>query len=317
MRKNIIAILAILTLAIGLLTGFLMTKFSKPADISIRIATGGDAGVYYAYGNALAKLLDKHSNIKVTVIPSGGSMENIKMLRNGRVDMAFVQNDIMNYAYNGTNLYSVEGPFKEFYAMASLYPETCQIVARNSISRITDLKGKRVSIGAEGSGTELNALQILETYGIGYTDIYVDHLGFSASVSAFKEGKIDAFFCTAGIPTPAIRQLTENNEAHLLSISAARTRLLISYYPYYSKQIIPSDTYPGIEERAETVAVKAALVASDKLGEKIVSEVLKIMFENASEIAEEVPGIIIDRKSAMEGLSIPLHTGAEKFFLQK
>jgi TRAP transporter TAXI family solute receptor len=230
--------------------------------------------------------------------------------------MAFVQNDIMSYAYYGTNLFSAEGELKDLYAVASLYPETCQIVARRNITGIAGLKGRRVSIGAEGSGTELNALQILESYGMKYTDINADHLGFSASVNAFRDGKIDAFFCTAGVPTPAVSQLTGGGEAHLLSIGDALARSIISQYPYYSRQIISAGTYPGIDEEAKTVAVKAALAVSRKLSEGTVEEIMKIMFENAPEISGKVPGATLSRESAADGLPIPLHPGAEKFFMK-
>ena len=316
MRKNFVIIFSVLTLAVILFAGYYMAGRKDPSSVRLRIATGGEGGIYYAFGDALANLLEKHMKMMATTIPSGGSLDNINMLRNGRADMAFVQSDIMTYAYNGTNLFSTEEPLADVYAIAGLYPEACQIVARRDITRIADLKGRRVSIGAEGSGTELNALQILESYGMGYTDINVDHLGFSASVNAFNEGKIDAFFCTAGVPTPAISQLMESGSAHILSISYARIRSIISSYPYYSRLTIPRDTYPGIEG-VETVAVKAVLVVNEKLKEQTVSEMLKIMFENASEITEQATGINLNRSTATDGLSIPLHRGAEKFFFGK
>jgi TRAP transporter TAXI family solute receptor len=321
MRKYFAA-LSVFILAVVLFADYYMTRNNESGDLSvpfgrIRIATGGQSGIYNAFGDALASLLEKHLKMTVTVIPSGGSIDNINMLRNDRADIAFLQNDIMTYAYNGTNIFSSDGPFQDFRALASLYPESCQVVARrNIINGIVDLKGKRVSIGAEGSGTELNALQILDSYGMGYADVNVDHLGFNASVRSFNEGNIDAFFCTAGVPTPAVSELTKAGEACLLSIGDAHVRLIITQYPYYSKQIIPKGTYPGIDEDVETVAVKATLAVSAKLSEKVVLEIVKIMFENSLEIAEKVPGIGLSRESAVEGLPIPLHPGAEKFFFE-
>jgi TRAP transporter TAXI family solute receptor len=253
----------------------------------------------------------------VTEISTESSMDNIRLLRDGRADIAFVQSDIMLHAYDGTGFFSSDGPFRDFHAMASLYPGACQVVARHDIARISELKGKRVSIGVEGSATELNALQRLDSYGIGYADVKVHHLGLDASANAFREGKIDAFFCTVGVPAPAVSELVKNGEARILSIGDARARVIISQYPYYSRHIIPNDTYPGIEEEVKTVAVKAALVASVKLSEETVLEIMRIMFENASEIAAEVPGVSLSRESALEGLPIPLHPGAEKFFFGK
>ena len=279
----------------------------------IRIATGGESWIYYAYGDALAEALEQRMNIPVTAIPSGGSVDNIHMLKNRKAEIAFVQNDIMTYAYNGAGIFSTEGEFKDFSAIAGLYPETCQIVARRDIADITGLKGRRVSIGAEGSGTELNALQILEAYGMKYTDVDVDHLGFAASVTAFRDGKIDAFFCTAGIPTPAISELAAGGEARLLSIGDAHARSIISLYPYYSRQAIPKDAYPGIGEETETVAVKATLVASNKLSEQAITEILKMLFDG--EALGTLPGNSSpSREFAVESLPIPLHPGAYKYF---
>ena len=319
MRKNLISILSIisvLVLAVVLFAGYRIIGNNDPLSSRIRIATGDEGGIYNAFGDALAKLLENQMKIAVTVIPSGGSLDNINMLRSGRADIAFVQSDIIKYAYDGTDIFSAEEPFKDFRALAGLYPEVCQIVARSNIKGITDLKGRRVSIGAEGSGTELNALQILESYGMDYTDINVDHLGFNASVNAFKEGKIDAFFCTAGIPTPAISQLAASGEAILLNIGEAHARSIVSQYPYYFRQIISKGIYPGFEE-IETVAVKAVLVTSVKLKDQTVSEMMSLIFDNADKISKEIQGINLNRKAATGGLAIPLHRGAEEFYLGK
>ncbi|MDR3254681.1 MAG: TAXI family TRAP transporter solute-binding subunit [Synergistaceae bacterium] len=311
MRKTLVVLSALLfALLIG---NKLFNKTELPSRL--RIATGGESGVYYAYGNAFAGILEKRMNIPVITIPSGGSVENIHLLRNGRADIAFVQNDIMIYAYEGINIFSTEGPFKDFSAASGLYPEICQIVARRDIDGIPELKGKRVSVGDEGSGTELNALQILGAYGMSYADIDVDHLSFGASVSAFKEGKIDAFFCTAGVPTPAISDLTADGQVRLLSVGDAHARSLISQYPFYSRQTIPRDTYPGVDDETKTVAVKAVLVVSNGLSEQVVSGLLKILFEAREEIAKtSADADNLAPESAVDGLPIPLHRGAEKYF---
>jgi TRAP transporter TAXI family solute receptor len=319
MRKTIViesALVAAILLLLFAGYRFLDARDAEPARI--RIATGGESGVYYAYGEALAKILEKRMNITVITVPSGGSVENIHLLRNNRAEIAFVQNDIMTYAYNGTNLFSSEGAFKNFYALAGLYPEICQIVARREISGILDLEGRRVSVGDEGSGTELNALQILDAYGMSFADLDIDHLSFNASVKAFMDGEIDAFFCTAGVPTPAINDLSATGEAHLLNVGQAHARSLISRYPFYSQQAIPKNSYRGIYGEAETVAVKAMLVASGNLSEQIVSEIVKILFDSRDEIAKTIPeGSNLNDKTALDGIPIPLHPGAEKHFFKK
>jgi len=314
MKKILVSLSALL---IALILGY---RLFAPAALSLklRIATGGESGVYYAYGNALADILERRMNTPVTSIPSGGSVENINMLRNGRADIAFAQSDIMTYAYDGVSVFSAEGAFKDFSAVAGLYPEICQIVARSDIAGIPELKGRRVSIGHEGSGTEQNALQILGAYGMSYTDIDVDHLSFGASVTALRDGRIDAFFCTAGVPTPAISELAAGGEVRLLSIGDAHARSLISQYPFYSRHTIPGGVYPGIDGASDTVAVRAVLVVSNKLSEQAVFEILKLLFEPGGEMAKTLQDAkALTPESATDGIPIPLHQGAEKYFFGK
>ncbi|MDR1886206.1 MAG: TAXI family TRAP transporter solute-binding subunit [Synergistaceae bacterium] len=317
MKKNIV-IQGALAAAIILLICYQFFGGANIPPVKIRIATGGSSGVYFAYGNAIAETLERRMNVPVTVIQSGGSVENIRLLREGRAEIAFVQNDIMTYAYNGTNIFSAEGEFKDFSAVAGLYPETCQIVARREIDGILDLRGRRVSVGDEGSGTELNALQILGAYGMTYSDIDVDHLSFGASVTAFREGRIDAFFCTAGVPTPAISQLAAEGEARILSVGDAHARSLISQYPFYSQQVIPSGAYPGMGEEASTVAVKATLAAGGKLDGQVVYEIVKLLFDSRDEIAKTLPQAGgLNRDAAIDGIPIPMHPGAERYFFER
>jgi TRAP transporter TAXI family solute receptor len=313
MKKNVV-IQGALIAGIILLAGYQFFGNRNAEPVRIKIATGGESGVYYAYGNALAEILEKRLKIQVTAIQSGGSVDNIHLLRSGRADIAFVQNDIMTYAYYGTNLFSTAGKFEDLSAIAALYPETCQIVARREIDGIPDLRGKRVSVGDEGSGTELNAIQILGVYGMSYADVDVDHLSFSASVAALREGRIDAFFCTAGVPTPAISELAAKGEVHLLSVGSAHARSLISQYPFYTQYIVSGGVYPGIGDEASTVAVKAALVVNNRLGGKLVSEIIKILFDSSGEIAKTLPEAgDLSRSEAADGVTIPLHPEAEKY----
>jgi TRAP transporter TAXI family solute receptor len=289
----------------------------KPEE-RMRIATGGPSGVYFKYGEALAGIIGEKANSDVTVISSGGSVENIRLLRENRAELAFVQNDIMAYAYDGTDIFSTDGAFKDFSAVAGLYPEACQIVARSDVKDIGDLKGRRVSIGDEGSGTELNAIQILSAYGMSETDIDADHLSFGASVTALGEGKIDAFFCSAGVPTPAVSELAASGEIRILGIGAAHAKSITDLYPYYSRHTIPAGAYPGLNDDVETVAVRAALVVSNRMSADDVFVITKLLFENKDDIAvicEE--GNDLDPKSAVNGILIPLHAGAEKFYFGK
>jgi TRAP transporter TAXI family solute receptor len=314
MKKGIVFAAFILAL-ICLFAASSSLEDASVKQARLRIASGGPAGVYFKYGEALAGVIEDKTNSDVTVISSGGSVENIRLLRENRAELAFVQNDIMTYAYNGAGIFSTDGAFKDFSAVAGLYPEACQIVARSGVKDIRDLKGRRVSIGDEGSGTELNAIQILSAHGMSETDIDADHLSFGASVTALEEGKIDAFFCTAGVPTPAVSELAASGEIRILGIGAAHATSIISLYPYYSRHIIPAGAYPGLSEDVETVAVRAALAASDRMSADDVFTIMKLLFENEDGIAaicEEANAL--DRESAVNGIPIPLHAGAEKFY---
>jgi TRAP transporter TAXI family solute receptor len=285
---------------------------------SVRIAAGGRSGVYFRYGEALAGVIGDKTGRDVTVLSSGGSVENVRLLRENRAELAFVQNDIMTYAYNGVDIFSTDGAFKDFSAVAGLYPEVCQIVAKSDIKDIHDLKGRKVSLGDEGSGTELNAVQILSAYGMSETDVDADHLSFGASVAAFREGRLDAFFCTAGVPTPAVSELAASGEITLLGIGDAHAGSIIDQYPYYSRHKIAAGAYPGLGEDVGTVAVRATLVACDRMSADDVFVITKLLFENKDDIAaicEE--GNDLDLESAVNSIPIPLHAGAEKFYFGK
>jgi TRAP transporter TAXI family solute receptor len=317
MKKEILFAVAVLVV-IGLLAASRSLDDASDRPERVRIAAGGSSGVYFRYGEALAGVIGGETKSDVAVISSGGSVENIRLLRENRTELAFVQNDIMTYAYNGTDIFSTDGAFKDFSAVAGLYPEACQIVARSDIKDINDLKGRRVSIGDEGSGTELNAVQILSSYGMSETDIDARRLSFGASVTALAEGRIDAFFCTAGVPTPAVSELADMGGITFLGIGAAHVRSIIDRYPYYLRHVIPAGAYPGLSEEVETVAVRATLAASNRMSAEDVFVMTKLLFENKDNIAaicDEANDL--DRESAVSGIPIPLHAGAEKFYFGK
>jgi TRAP transporter TAXI family solute receptor len=316
LTRNIFVIMTLIAAA------FIATSCAKKnvgLPDKLRIASGGTSGNYYAYASVLGEMIQKQADvpangIPVTVRATGGSVENVRLVQAGKVDFAFVQNDIMTYAYNGTGLFSTEDAQKDFSAVAGLYPETCQIVAIRSIESIADLQGKRVSVGDQGSGTELNALQILESYGISESGIDAQHLGFGASVVALEAGRIDAFFCTAGIPTPALSAVAASGRVRLLGISDARARNLVNAYPFYAPQTIPAGTYPGIAEDVTTVAVQATLVAHNAVSDAAVRLVLKTLFEQGAAFGAIVTGAHLDRATATMGITIPLHPGAAAWF---
>lgn len=282
----------------------------------ITMGTGGTTGTYYAFGGVIANVINgKNVGVNINVQSTGASKANIYLVNDGEADMAIVQNDVMDYAYNGSDLFAEEGAATEFSTVAALYAEVCQIVSTGDIKSIGDLKGKRVSVGDAGSGVEFNARQILEAYGVTFDDIQVNNLGFGDSADALKDGKIDAFFCTAGAPTTAIVELATTNSINLLEIDDEHAKILSDAHPFYTTYPIPGGSYKGVDNDVQTVAVKATIIASPKLSEDVVYNFTKALFDNQGEIASaHAKGEELSLEYAVSGISVPFHPGAEKYF---
>ncbi len=288
----------------------------KGNTANLKLGTGGTTGTYYAYGGVVANILnDKVDGLNITVQSTGASKANIFLIDDKEADLAIVQNDVMDYAFNGTDLFEGDGAVDTFASVAGLYAEVCQIIAAEGISSIEDLKGKRVSVGDAGSGVEFNARQILAAYGISFDDITVQNLGFGDSADAFKDGKIDAFFCTAGAPTTAVVELSSSKAIKLLEIDDAHAAKLIEAYPFYTPFAIPGGSYNGVDKDVMTIAVKATLIASKNLSEDTIYKLTKALFDNKDAITQgHAKGAELDIQYAIEGISVPFHPGAQKYY---
>lgn len=294
-----------------------LISFTTAQQKFITIATGGTAGTYFPLGGAMGEIWNKAiKNMNATTMSTGASAANVALLKDDKVDIIFVQNDAAYYALNDLEIYKGKG-FKDIRGMAALYNETCQLVAlaESGIRSVADLKGKRVSVGAAGSGVELNARQILEAAGLTYADIKVQYLSFSESASNLKDGNIDAAFNTAGAPTAAIVDLSTTKNVVLVPIDGAVATKLMAKYAFYTPQKIAADTYKGQTTAVMTVSVKSMLAVSAKMDAKLVYEMLKAMYANPDRlIASHKKGADITIASGTEGMSIPLHPGAERYF---
>lgn len=284
--------------------------------VSLKMATGGTTGTYYAYSGAVSQVLSsKIDNISFDVQSTGASKANIFLVADKEADIAIVQNDVMYYASKGIDLFAEEGAVEGFSAMAGCYAEVCQIVSKSNITSIEDLRGKRVSVGDIGSGCEFNARQILDVYGMSFDDIQVNNLSFGDSATALKDDKIDAFFCVAGAPTTAVVELATSNAINVLEIDDEHAEKLIADYPFYTKFNVPGGAYKGVDSDVQTVAVVATYIVSNDLDEKIVYEMTKALFENADEIAAAHPkGAELNPEYSVSGISIPMHPGALKYY---
>ena len=196
---------------------------------ALSFGTGGESGTYYAFGGVLASFVSGKSDCKVTALTSG-------------VQLAFVQSDVMNYAYNGQRLF--DSPVTGFSVVAQLYQEQVQIVTTNpDIKTVADLAGKKVSIGAAGSGVYFNAIDVLSAYDLKESDISAVYQSFGDSAESLKDGKIDAAFIVAGAPTTAITDLATAGSVYLVSLDDSHVQSLLAASPYYTAATIKAGTY--------------------------------------------------------------------------
>lgn len=282
------------------------------------LATGGTSGTYYPFGGAIAQVVNKGAGTNITAQATGASKENIRLVSTKEAELAIVQNDVLDYASKGIELFEGE-KVENVLTIATLYPEVVQLVvaADSGINSVADLAGKRVSVGDAGSGVEANSKQVLEAYGLSFDDIDVRRLSFKESGDAFSNKQLDAFFVTAGIPNTAIVELAVKSPVKLLNIDGAELASLESAYPFYTAFVIPKDVY-NTEADIHTVAIKATLVCSAELSEEAVYNMTAALFNNLEELGEaHAKGKELSLEQAVEGVSVPFHPGAEKFFKEK
>lgn len=281
------------------------------------LGTGGTTGTYYAVGGVMATVLNplmKSSHLTVT--STGASKANIQLIDDKDADLAIVQNDVMYYAYTGTDLFADEGKYETFSAIAGLYDETIQIVTTDpSIASVADLKGKTVSVGDAGSGVEFNAKQILEAYDMTFDDIKVVNASFGDSADSLKDGKIDAAFVVAGAPTTAVVDLATSKDISLVQLDDDHIKKLQDKYNFYTATTIPGGTYKGVDGDTKTVSVRATLIASNNVSEDVIYELTKAMYDNKDALAQgHAKFETLDAKAAVQGISVPFHPGAKKYY---
>lgn len=313
MKKVIIVAL------VALLAAFSFTAVASAATY-MSIATGGTSGTYYAVGGALAAAVSKDGKIQCTAETGNASVANANLIATKGIEIAFVQNDITYWAVNGELMFQGK-PLKNIRAVASLYPEHVQVVvAKDSgIKTINDLKGKRVGVGAPGSGVEGDVQAIFGVAGLTYKDLKkADFLDFGATASRFKDNQIDAGFVVAGYPTAALMDLTTTKDVSLISFDKAFLDKLHKKYPFFVASKIPAKTYKGIDTDIVTPAVMAILITHEDVPEQQIYDFLTSMFKNLDDIAAvHAKGKEITLKGALNGLTAPLHPGAARFFKEK
>lgn len=290
---------------------------SKSANKNYVFATGGTSGTYYSFGGVIANLWNNNiEGLNITAQSTGASAENLRLINRGEAELAFVQNDVMDYAYNGTDMFEGE-ILSNFSAILTLYPEVVQIAATKSsgIRSIADMKGKRVSVGDAGSGTEFNAKQILEAYGLTFNDIRKSNLSFKESSDGLQNGTLDACFIVAGVPNAALQELSLSADMTLVPIGNTQIVEIISQYKYYTEVNIPANTYNGVDADTRAIAVKATIAVNNNILDEEVYNMIKTIFDKQSDLSlAHAKGNELNIEEAPKGISIPFHPGAVKYY---
>ena len=281
----------------------------------LRIGTAGEGGNYNSLGNALSQTLQKDPyKVNVEVKTTAGSAANIRLLSQDYLELAIAQSDVIDEMYAGTlDTQAMKG----YSAIAALYPEPVQIVVRadSGITSVSDLAGKKVSVGEADSGTQKNAAQILQAYGLASNMLTVQNMTYAEAAKALGDGSIDAMFCTAGAPAQVITDLSGTTPVNLVSIQEQQSNLLTGAYGFYTEAVIPAGTYNGQDSDVTTLAVMSVLLASDKTPAETVYTITGALFKEKAALNEAVPvEFDLQEQKAVESVTIPFHPGAAQYY---
>ena len=296
---------------------------SKAPDFTgktLNIVTGGTGGVYIVYGAGLADMLTKKMKVAANAQVTPASVDNMKLIRDGKADLAFTLADTAYDAINGKNRFAPPEAKADAKTIAVMYSNYMHIVAKASagINTVADLKGKRVSIGAAGSGTETKGIRILEAYGLNATtDIQPQRLSAQDSADALRDGKIDAFFFDGGLPTSAVSDIANSTAIKLIDQSDAIAKMNAKYGNFYFAAKIPKGTYKN-DVDVVTAGVANLLVVPSSFDAAFVKAILTAMFDNQADLVlvhPEAKNLKLD--TATQGSSIDFHPGAIDFYKSK
>lgn len=305
----------------GLMTAVIIavTPVAAKAQDFINVLTGGTSGVYYPMGVALSKIYgDKIANTRPSVQATKASVENLVLLQQGRGEIAFTLGDSLDAAWKGDEEAGFKSPLKKLRGITAIYPNYVQIVAskESGIKTLADLKGKRLSVGAPKSGTELNARAILSAAGLSYKDLgKIEYLPFAESVELMKNRQLDATLQSAGLGVASIRDLATSVDIVVVEVPKA---VIDKAGPPFISAPIPANTYGGQTADVNTAAVVNYLVTHEGVKEELVYQMTKNIFENLGDLAaSHSAGKSIKLENALDGMPVPLHPGAARYLKEK
>lgn len=288
----------------------------------VTIGTGGVTGVYYPTGGAIAKMVNKKKKkykIKATVESTGGSVFNINAVMTGDLEFGIAQSDRQYQAWNGISEWEKKGKQSKLRSVFSIHPESVTLIASADagISSCKDLKGKRISVGAPGSGMRKNAKDALATCGLTFDDLgTVEGLKAAEGSKMLQDSRIDGYFYTVGHPNGSIKEAS-SGRVKVQFVPFTNTASLLKKFPYYANSMIAISNYPGVQNKKDnpTFGVKATLITSSDVSEDVVYAITKEVFENFDRFKRLHPAYAnLTKKQLLEGLSAPLHRGAIKYY---
>jgi hypothetical protein len=314
----------------------LVPASSQQQDLNIfRIGTGGMYGTYYPVGGLIGQAISNPpgtnlcASSDVCGVPgllavaqvSSGSVSNIMAIDNGSLEAGLAQSDVAYWAYSGTGVFSDQAPVSDLRAIATLYPEHVHIVTRQGtgISSVADLKNRRVSLGAPGSGTLVDARIILDAFGLSEQDIKPQYQKPDLAIERLRDDKLDAFFIVAGYPVPSLVASKASDRLKLIPIPERERSALVAQYSFFKSDAIPAKMYPGISN-TPTISVSATLVTSSRIDKDLVYEITRALWnENSRTILDQghMKGRSITLETALDGLGIPLHAGALRYYQEQ
>ena len=307
---------------IGLFAAGLLLSAGAGAQ-NLSIATGGTGGVYYPMGGGIAAVLSKHvPGMQATAEVTGGSVDNLKLVGSGKPYIGFTMTDAGQDAFRGEDKF--KGNKVALKTLMILYPNRMHVVSveGRGISKMADLKGKRVSTGSPGSATEVMAFRLIEAAGLDKDkDLKRERLGVAESVNAVKDGKIDAFFWVGGLPTAGVTDLanTPGTKLKMVDHAEAVAAMNKKYGNLYVEDLIPKETYKGMDADNKQATVMNILVAHESMDEKTAYNIVKTIFDKRDDLIavhKEAANFKLDNQKA-GATPIPFHPGAVKYFAEK
>ena len=291
----------------------------------ITIGTGGVTGVYYPTGGAICRLVNKgrkEHGIRCSVESTGGSVYNTRTIREGELDFGVVQSDVQSAAIEGVRAFDKDGPYGELRVVFSVHPEPMHVMVRadSGINSVGDMKGKRVNIGNPGSGTRVLAGVLMDAAGVTPDDFALAaELKSSEQSAALCDGKLDAAIWAAGLPNGSSMEATSTCDIKLLDLTTSGTDKVLGANPAYAAATIPGGMYPGNDADVASWGPKATFVTDAKTPDKVVYTLVKSIFENFDDFKKLHPafGNLTEAQMIKDGLSAPLHPGAEQYYKEK